>query len=312
MLPYKAIINENNDSTTYVENYDNSTSSNDGDVFHDTYLSYIPTTESHYIARTSFADSEPFFPLEGALSEATDAPSDGENGRVAGPHYDVCRPTPVADSGPFCSLEADLSYWDTAEAPTDGENGPTVNETETCKYDPPPGINIPQNFLSYSPVDVSTIKTLLDNGSFWSEFSIVKAKADGHCIIYSLCICMRALLLNSDDMFEYSDMLLRLRSECLSNMPLYIIAIMDCSPVYMILEMIRYIYFKGYNSSFVDIVPHIMAQVLSVNVYIIEERLNGVCDVHSANITETSATSNVFIYKKGDHYDACIPNSIQD
>ena len=71
--------------------------------------------------------------------------------------------------------------------------------------------------------------------------------------------------------------------------------------------MISYIYLKKYDSSFGDIVPYMMANVLSVNVYIIVELSKGAYFVHSANMTDERGTFNIYLFKRGAHYDACIP-----
>ena len=191
------------------------------------------------------------------------------------------------------------------------ENHSNENEATVSRNSPLSDLQSPLDDvnMSFVSVNVSTIKRQIDNGRFWSEFTTVKAKGDGHCIIHSLCMCMRALSLNCDDSL-YGDMLMKLRAESLSNMSSYIIAITDCSWVDMIIEMIRYIYLKHYNTSFGDVVPHIMAEALSVNVFIVEERPDGSCDVFSANLTYKTATFNVFLYKRGHHYDACIPRFI--
>ena len=160
-----------------------------------------------------------------------------------------------------------------------------------------------------SVVSDITVKEALNNGNFWSDFSKVNATPDGHCIVHSVCMCMCALLRKNGVGVMYSEILAKLRSECLSNMSLYIPAITDCNPKNMILEMIRYIYLKDYNSSFGDIVPIVLSSALSLNVFVIEHRSNNVYNVHAAYLLENMATFNVFLYKRGEHYDACIPRS---
>ena len=108
-----------------------------------------------------------------------------------------------------------------------------------------------------------------------------------------------------------SDMLDRFRFECLNNMPLYMNAIAEDSSEQMIIDMIRYIYFRDYNSSLIDILPHIMSNILAVNIFIVEKMSNGNFNVHSTNISERKATFNVYLYKSRDHYDACIPSSLK-
>ena len=159
-----------------------------------------------------------------------------------------------------------------------------------------------------SAVTDTLIHQALGSANFWSDFSLIRATPDGHCLIHSLCLCMGALLKKCNASDLYSDFLERLRSECLSNMSLYISAIDDCSPKLMILEMIRYIYLKDYNTSFGDIVPYMMSNTLCVNIFIIEERSN--CyQVHAAHRLDNLTTFNLFLFKRGDHYDACIPKS---
>ena len=171
--------------------------------------------------------------------------------------------------------------------------------------------NIPSDYddLCFSSsINDATIKMLLENGSLFDEFRTVSATADGHCIIHALCICLSNLLRIDVDLGFYDDMLMKLRSECLTNMSLYLINFTDLCQKTLIFEMISYIYLKRYETYFGDIVPVIMANALSLNVFIILENDDKTYNVHHIKTNKRNATFNVYLLRRGDHYDACIPN----
>ena len=159
-----------------------------------------------------------------------------------------------------------------------------------------------------SSIKESMVQSSLENGTFFDEYTLVNARADGHCIIHALCICVSVLLMTDENSDLYNMMLTKLRSECLTNMPLYLENFTDLSSKILIIEMISYLYFKKYDTDFGDPVPLIMANALSLNVYVILENHNKTFNVYDFKASANNATFNVYIYRKGDHYYACIPN----
>ena len=103
-------------------------------------------------------------------------------------------------------------------------------------------------------------------------------------------------------------MLMKLRSECLTNMSLYLANFPDLCQKTLIIEMISYIYLKRYETDFGDIVPVIMANALSLNVFVIVENDDKTYNVFPIKTDQRNSTFNVYLLKRGDHYDACIPN----
>ena len=70
--------------------------------------------------------------------------------------------------------------------------------------------------------------------------------------------------------------------------------------------MFEYIVKKNYNTPFGDLVPLIVANILGINIGIVENHENGYA--FKWVLSESLADNHVHILKTGDHYDAFLLN----
>ena len=104
----------------------------------------------------------------------------------------------------------------------------------------------------------------------------------------------------------------RLEVETVSNIDNYIPFIPGISKDQLIREMRLYINDKVYDTKFGDLVPLITSNSLAIYIMIISEMENGEFSttdfVHPRENEKAKAIK--FVYKSGDHYNACVPKDI--
>ena len=158
-----------------------------------------------------------------------------------------------------------------------------------------------------SKIDILTVNESLLKGVFWKKNISRKAPPDGHCLIHSVLMCLKHCFSSDRLKFTYNGLLDKLRTESLHNMSRYLPAIDNYSWKIMVLEMVCYIYLKAYNSDFGDLVPQILSNAFSVNLFIIVEYPGDKYYVHLIEPIDKKVNYNIFLHKRDDHYDACLP-----
>ena len=132
---------------------------------------------------------------------------------------------------------------------------------------------------------------------------------DGHCLLHSIC---ESLAGQYSDLTQvgYNELKALIRSEVMNNTTVYLPAIDDNDIKRLKLEMDNYLDYKLYNSSFGDMVPLILAQILSMDLLIIVEERHGffLSCVEPRN-RRGEVQKCVFIYKRGDHYNGIVPKN---
>ena len=126
-----------------------------------------------------------------------------------------------------------------------------------CQNDPPH-----KNGVIFSHSD--TALPLINSESFWQNYEIVKSRGDGHCFIYcavSSLRCQHNMLHDAEAVLRY------ITHESLDNIHRYMYLF---ESVQMFeLEMFNYINEKTYDSSYVDLLPHFLANALRLPIIVI-------------------------------------------
>ena len=123
-----------------------------------------------------------------------------------------------------------------------------------CENDPP---HKNGRILSHS----DTALPLINSESFWQNYEIVKSRGDGHCFIYSAVSSLRYqhnMSLDAEAVLRY------ITHESLNNVHRYMYLFESVQTFE--LEMFNYINEKTYNSAYVDLLPHCLANALRLSI----------------------------------------------
>ena len=137
----------------------------------------------------------------------------------------------------------------------------------------------------------------------------MRSPADGHCLIHSILSCLRAKYRASE--LSINDLLCKLENECYENVDKYM-PYFDGDYISFFNLLLKYVDAKSYNTSFCDLVPIIMSNVLDEVIVIIDENIDDnfvtVLSPRTCHLNKRRGTSlGIFLLKTSDHYDACIP-----
>ena len=162
------------------------------------------------------------------------------------------------------------------------------------------------------------IQSYFVSNTFWSNFSLTRSNADGHCIIHSLATCLNHL---HDSTYNVDFMLHRLLAECDTFNQKYKCYWPDGLNFHE--EMKKYVHLKEYRSLFCEFVPNIMANALSHIVIVINvDNLESsspmnVYDIVPDDYIDRKPVCNLcglnlgtlVILRRVNHYDACVQRS---
>ena len=146
------------------------------------------------------------------------------------------------------------------------------------------------------------------NGSFWEMYKIFESPRDGHCILHSVLRYSNHCC--ADDDFTLSGIIEMLKSETIDNRDFYIAAIQDKPFDILYKELLLYVNYIIYKTDFGDMVPIILSNALKRDIFIIEGSLGNdrlYIYRHLVATTLTASGNHFFVYKCGEHYDACMP-----
>ena len=144
-------------------------------------------------------------------------------------------------------------------------------------------------------------KTIINSNTFWSTYKVSKSKGDGHCLIHSIISSMNSQHATN---LNHSLLLHDIEVEVENNAFRYLPAIEGFSHDLLKQQMKAYLIYKVYNSSFGDVVPLTIANILKVDVIVIYNTGN-TYDCHRLSYEGSYKDQGkaVFIYKSGEHYD---------
>ena len=149
----------------------------------------------------------------------------------------------------------------------------------------------------------------IDQAKLWSLFKIIKSPADGHCFLHSVRYYLNTQL-NRQYKLSNMQLIKSIRAETTKNLIYYSHFVNGVSTECLLKQVDDYCIHKIYDSCFGDILPVITANVLNVDIEIMEmymgkPRLTRIpCIANGNNISNL-----VMVFKEGEHYDAIIPRS---
>ena len=125
---------------------------------------------------------------------------------------------------------------------------------------------------------------------------IKRVKADGHCMIHAFSLGLQ----EKDGLAEYREELLltEIKKELSDNRQLY-----SSFDNINDEDLEAYIKDKKYNSSVVDLIPLVVANITNTFILILEVQ-NG--QVKETEIVPEKGERTIYVYKIGDHYDAIL------
>ena len=142
----------------------------------------------------------------------------------------------------------------------------------------------------------------LSSNAFWSKYSTERVRGDGLCLLYSI---IKSLDSQHGISIDLKNLLNLLRIETCANKHRYLDSITNNS--YRILqdEMNQYMLYKRYNSSYLDILPYILANVLKITICIIYQdnfdyRIIPCCEAVKKQTNIVSGI--VYVVFDDDHY----------
>ena len=138
---------------------------------------------------------------------------------------------------------------------------------------------------------------------FWNVFTVSKSSPDGHCFIYSVISSLKAQGMS----IKVDDFLQSIEFECFDNTHRYLPFMGEDASLLLFQAMYNYTVFRQYNSDFVDLIPQICANAMSICINIIVKHelrfiyyriipVDGICNYE------------VYVFKNGDHYDWLMPS----
>ena len=164
-----------------------------------------------------------------------------------------------------------------------------------CENDPP---HKNGRILSHS----DTALPLINSESFWQNYEIVKSRGDGHCFIYSAVSSLRYqhnMSLDAEAVLRY------ITHESLNNVHRYMYLFESVQTFE--LEMFNYINEKTYDSSYVDLLPHFLANALRLPIIVICQK-DDAYDYNAIPYTDDNnqlvfGQNVLLLFKNGLHYD---------
>ena len=142
--------------------------------------------------------------------------------------------------------------------------------------------------------------------NFWSHFQKKKSPGDGHCFVYSVMNYFAAC--DALDNLEYNKLLEDILFETEQNIDTYRCFFDDRSIAQLRFQMHDYVRNKNYDSRFGDLIPLITANLLNTNIMMIKEESGAnTLELVVPTTNQGNASSHILLFKRDDHYDACIP-----
>ena len=114
------------------------------------------------------------------------------------------------------------------------------------------------------------LKKLLEKHELWSFLSLMKSPMDGHCLIHSV-VSSYNLQRPDREQITHESVLFGLINETKGHVDAYKPFLEENSNKTLLNGLDQYVNAKNYDTSFGDILPNILANVLSCEIIIIEK-----------------------------------------
>ena len=140
---------------------------------------------------------------------------------------------------------------------------------------------------------------------------ITRISIDGHCFVHSVINCNSVC--HGLGNLQYGKFLEDIVDETERNVDTYRCFVDDRSITQLRVQMHDYVRNKKYNSRYGDLVLLITANLLNVNIMIIEHDSGANTLRHVApTVHQGMALGLILLYKKEDYYDACTPSHVTE
>ena len=145
------------------------------------------------------------------------------------------------------------------------------------------------------------VASLLENGVFWEKCEINRSPGDGHCLLHSI---ISSIAFQNGTVITLTELIQAIMTETKLNSSEY--DFINGSSCNLWSGLTTYVNEKEYESLFCDLVPHIIANAIFVNIIIVTETESHEY-IHYIPCNSLVTDNNVVIYKKGEHYDGIKP-----
>ena len=168
-------------------------------------------------------------------------------------------------------------------------------------------------YLAYHDELHDYVKTKINDQSFWRDFNIHASPGDGHCFMHSVLRFLHNMPVINLSIPCLRNVFELLKLETISNIGYYTPFYDNFTKDQLLNQMKMYITDKVYDTRYGDLVPLVTSNALNIGIVIIEKMANGQHDVRIVQPRQNiiSNTSLIYVYKCGDHYDACLPTNSQ-
>ena len=144
--------------------------------------------------------------------------------------------------------------------------------------------------------------SFLESGVFWEKCEINRSPGDGHCLLHSI-IC--SIAFQNGAIVTLSELIQAIISETTSNDSEY--DFINSSSFNLWSGLTAYVDEEIYDTLFGDLVPHIIANAIPVNIIIVTETESCEYLTQYVPCNRLITDDNVVIYEKGEHYDGIKP-----
>ena len=141
--------------------------------------------------------------------------------------------------------------------------------------------------------------SLLLRGIFWNEYEIHKSPGDGHCLSHSV---ISSLHFQSSVNLTISELIQGIIDETSTKSDFYK-DFMKGSLFDLYRGLNAYVNYKVYDTSFGDLVPHIISTAIHVNITIVSGTQNQGYATHRVSCTASETQHDIVIWKAGKHCD---------
>ena len=164
-------------------------------------------------------------------------------------------------------------------------------------------MSVPQYHQLDKAFSLDKIRDRLNDGSFWSHYSVEYSPGDGHCFMHSVKSSLKSQL-SIDVSIKKLSMLIT--KETMSNHIDYTPSIQENTVANLRKGLYDYIERKIYKSWYGDIVPTITANSFYINLIVIEKHEYGFrCYCVGKNASNPSCLP-LLVFKCGEHYDGLV------
>ena len=167
---------------------------------------------------------------------------------------------------------------------------------------------------NFDYLDHVFMKSCLQSDTFWNFYRLIESPKDGHCLLHSVISSLRISFQNNN--LSLNKLQEVIMNEMKNSCHIYN-SFFDGTSADLLAEAEAYIYARDYNNGFCDILPTIIANILNIEVIVINhvnDNVNVFGFIPDRCIGENLAChfckgeiASIVLYRKSDHFDSCLP-----